>query len=72
MDSVTVDITATPSDAIAEGDFVDLIGQRQTLDEVAADAGTIPYEILTRLGDRHARVYIDGDVTTLLMPGEAR
>lgn len=72
MDSMTVDISAIRPEVIQEGDLVDLIGPRQTLDDVAADAGTIPYEILTRLGTRHARVYIEDGVTTTLLPGEAR
>lgn len=70
MDSMTVDISSAP--AATEGDFVDLLGPRQTLDDVAADAGTIPYEILTRLGARHARAYIEDGITTMLMPGEER
>lgn len=72
MDSMMVDVSAIPPDGIREGDFVDLIGPSQTLSDVAADAGTIPYEILTRLGARHARFYIEDGVMTSLMPGEAK
>lgn len=57
MDSIMVDISALPEEALHEGDMVELIGPGQSLDAVAADAGTIPYEILTSLGRRHARVF---------------
>lgn len=71
MDSMTVDISGVPPGEIAEGDFVDLICPNQTLDDIAAGADTIPYELLTRLGGRHARAYVEDNVTTLHMPGEA-
>lgn len=64
MDSLTVDITALPDDALAEGDFVELLGPSQSPSGVARDAGTIGYEILTRLGTRHARTYVEGGVVT--------
>ena len=72
MDSMTVDISETRPDAVREGDFVDLIGPRQSVEDVASDAGTIPYEILTRLGARHARAYAEGGTTTISMPGDPR
>jgi alanine racemase len=55
MDSMTVDVTALPVGALAEGDLVELIGPNQRLDDVARQAGTISYEILTGLGTRFAR-----------------
>lgn len=70
MDSTTIDITDLPRDALAEGDFVELLGPSQSLADVARDAGTIAYEILTRLGPRHARVIIDGTATEIIAPGE--
>jgi alanine racemase len=57
MDSLTVDIGALSEDALDEGDFVELLGPSQSLADVARDADTIAYEILTRLGARHARTY---------------
>ncbi|WP_254602193.1 alanine racemase [Sphingomonas bacterium] len=61
MDSIAIDITDVPEGVLNEGDWVELIGAHQTLDAVAAAAGTISYEILTGLGDRyHVRV-IDGE-----------
>lgn len=58
MDSMTLDVTALPEGTLKYGDTVELIGPHQPLETVAADAGTIPYEILTNLGRRYARVWI--------------
>jgi alanine racemase len=57
MDSLMVDITALPDGALSPGTLVELIGPHQTLEMIAADAGTISYEILTRLGQRYHRHY---------------
>lgn len=54
MDSLTIDISALAEDCLSEGDFVELLGPSQSLADVASDAGTIAYEILTGLGRRHA------------------
>jgi len=59
MDSLTIDIGGLAGDAIAEGDFVELLGPSQSLEDVARDAGTIAYDILTGLGPRHARFAIE-------------
>ena len=59
MDSLTLDITALPGDMLKPGDFVELLGAHQSIDDVAAAAGTIGYEILTSLGGRYQRHYID-------------
>src|SRR5690606_13111037 len=58
MDLTCVDVSAVPAGAIRPGDYVELIGGAVALDEVAAAAGTIGYEILTRLGSRLERHYI--------------
>lgn len=57
MDSLTLDISALPPDALRLGSLVELIGPHQTLEDIAAAAGTISYEILTRLGQRYHRMY---------------
>lgn len=59
MDSLTIDIGGLAEDNISEGDFVELLGPSQSLADVARDAGTIAYEILTGLRPRHARVVIE-------------
>ncbi|ESQ85258.1 hypothetical protein AEAC466_05975 [Asticcacaulis sp. AC466] len=58
MDSIIIDISALPADALAPGDLVELIGPHQSIDAIAADAGTISYEILTALGRRYYRDYL--------------
>lgn len=57
MDSLMVDVTALPAEALAPGALVELIGPHQSLEAIAADAGTISYEILTGLGQRYHRHY---------------
>jgi alanine racemase len=46
-----------PDERIAPGQSVDLLCAQQTVDDVAAQAGTIGYEVLTRLGSRFHREY---------------
>lgn len=60
MDLITFDITAVPSGALNPGDDIELIGDHQTVDDLADEAATIGYEILTSLGQRYARRYIGG------------
>lgn len=57
MDSITVDITALPEGTLRLGSLVEVLGPHQTLEDVARDAGTISYEILTSLGDRYHQQY---------------
>ncbi|WP_025038418.1 alanine racemase [Bradyrhizobium sp. DOA9] len=57
MDSMTVDISDLPDEAPDLGSLVEVIGPHQTLEMLAADAGTISYEILTGLGRRFRREY---------------
>lgn len=56
MDSTILDATDRAGQ-LREGDMVDLICGHQGVDDVAGAAGTIGYEILTRLGRRFHRVY---------------
>ena len=55
MDLTTVDVTDAPG--VVAGDMLDLIGPGQDINDLARQAETIPYEILTSLGARYARVY---------------
>jgi alanine racemase len=57
MDLSCIDITGLPEGAVRRGDPATLIGSDLPIDEVAAYAGTIGYEILTRLGPRSHLVY---------------
>lgn len=53
MDLITVDVTHLPEVPPA----LDILGQHQTVDDLATAGGTIGYEILTSLGERYARRY---------------
>ena len=57
MDSITLDISALPEGRLTLGSYVEMLGRNQSLEQVARDAGTIPYEILTSLGSRYTRRY---------------
>ncbi|SHO67524.1 alanine racemase [Pseudoxanthobacter soli DSM 19599] len=58
MDSATLDASAVPPGRLFDGAPVELIGPHQSVDDVAAAAHTIGYEILTGLGSRYHRRYI--------------
>jgi alanine racemase len=59
MDLICVDVASLPREQVHVGDAVELIGPTVGVDEVAAAAGTISYEILTGLGSRPARLYVE-------------
>ena len=61
MDLITIDVTGVPGRLAQPGETVELLGPERPVDAVAADAGTIGYEILTALGARYRRVYVHGD-----------
>lgn len=63
MDMTVIDISALPPDRLQRGDLVELIGPSQSVDDVAAIAGTIGYEILTSLGHRFHRRYLAGEAS---------
>ena len=57
MDCLAVDATGLAEQALPEGAPVDLIGPHRPLEDAAAAAGTIGYELLTSLGGRYHRTY---------------
>ncbi|MBW8319955.1 MAG: alanine racemase [Rhizobium sp.] len=59
MDLTIFDVTDVPAGAISAGDYIELFGANMPLDYVARAAGTIGYELLTGLGLRYERRYID-------------
>ena len=59
MDLTTLDVTAVPDSRLWLGQTVDFIGPHNPVDRVAAQADTIGYEILTQLGRRYQRRYVD-------------
>jgi len=60
MDLVCIDITDLPDGVVHRRDAATFIGPDITIDDVAASAGTIGYEILTRLGRQGHRIYRGG------------
>ena len=56
MDLTLVDVTDLPS--LQPGDWIEFFGTSVGIDEVAAWAGTISYEILTGIGNRVSRIYV--------------
>lgn len=58
MDLIILDITDIPDEYVRVGSWVELFGSRTTIDDLADHAGTIGYEILTRLGTRCHRRHV--------------
>jgi alanine racemase len=59
MDLTAIDVTDVRSRALRRGDWVALIDDTIDIDECAARAGAIAYEVLTSLGHRYRRLYRD-------------
>lgn len=57
MDLITADVSALPKDLPKVGDMAEILGARVSIDHLATAAGTIGYEVLTRLGNRYHRTY---------------
>ena len=62
MDLITFDVSDVPELLARPGATIELIGPDHPIDAIAAEAGTIGYEILTALGARFARVYAPAGV----------
>src|SRR5262249_46886537 len=60
MDLACIDVTDLPDNAVRRGDSVTFIGENLSIDDVAASAGTIGYEVLVRLGSRCHLAYCGG------------
>lgn len=58
MDLTMFDVTELGPDALGPGDHIELFGPNLPIEEAAAAAGTIPYELLTSLGRRYNRRYV--------------
>lgn len=55
MDMTMIDVTGLK---VQPGDEVIILGREQSAEDLAAAAGTIAYEILTRIGPRVPRLYV--------------
>ncbi|WP_374378169.1 alanine racemase [Dongia sp.] len=58
MDLITIDVGHLPRESVRPGMNVDIIGPQQAIDDLAHDAGTIGYEVLTNLGNRFQRRFV--------------
>jgi alanine racemase len=61
MDLICVDVGGVPYDSARVGEPVELFGPTVGIDEVATAAGTISYEVLTGLGRRPVRDYVEAE-----------
>jgi alanine racemase len=57
MDLITIDVSSIKD--VKVGSEVEVIGKTIKVDDVAGWAGTIGYEVLTSLGDRYLRRYVE-------------
>lgn len=60
MDTVTVDVTDVDVSLLAPGALFDVVDHEYDVNALAAEAGTNAYEILTSLGTRYQRQYVNG------------
>lgn len=58
MDLITVDVSEVPDTVLEQATHIDLLDAAYTIDDLAADARTIGYEVLTSLGRRYHREYV--------------
>ena len=61
MDLLSIDVTNIDPDKSSIDSVVQVIGANKTPDNLAKEAGTIGYEIITSLGERYERVYTQND-----------
>ncbi len=59
MDLITYDATDVPDSLVHRGGWVEVLGARVTVDDLASFGGTIGYEVLTSLSHRYCRIYAD-------------
>jgi alanine racemase len=60
MDLVTIDVTDVPDEHCQPGGTVEVLGPHMTPDDLAEHARTNAYEVMTALGRRYHRLYIEG------------
>jgi alanine racemase len=63
MDLFTIDVTDVPSTQIHAGDWVELFGDNIHADKLAEKAGTVSWELFTRMGARFERFYLNAEKT---------
>jgi len=58
MDLLTFDVSDVPDHMVSPGTSIEIIDAWHTVDDLAREANTIGYEVLTALGTRYERRYI--------------
>lgn len=58
MDLMTVDLTAFKNTKSKSNDYIEIINDKSTINDLSEIVSTIPYELLTSLGKRYQRRYI--------------
>lgn len=61
MDLVTLDVSDVPQGLATRGAWAEIIGPHVSVDELAEQAGTIGYEMLTSLSSRAQRIYTNNE-----------
>ena len=59
MDMIMVDINSIPESKLKDLKYVELLGDNIKIEKLAQSANTIGYEVLTSLGNRFNRIYIE-------------
>ena len=57
MDLVTLDLSKFPLEDIQINNRIEIINDKNNINQICMNIGTIPYEILTSLGHRYSRKY---------------
>ena len=58
MDLATFDVSNVPEKVLQKCDWIDIISDKQEIDDIAGQANSISYELLTSLGSRVKKEYI--------------
>jgi len=58
MDAIAFDVSHIPDSSLHSENSIEILGEHQSVDELAAQANTISYEVLTSLGSRYHRHYV--------------
>lgn len=61
MDLITLDVSDIPQELATRGAWAEIIGPHVSVDELAEQAGTIGYEMLTSLSSRAQRIYTNSE-----------
>jgi alanine racemase len=59
MDTTAFDVTRVPAAKLEARPWIEFFGENATLDDFANAAGTIAYEVLTGMGSRVSRKYVN-------------